>query len=83
MIVEPMLMWMDNQAAMKQLEREKINSRAKLVGIRSKFICHYAQARIVQPSFVKSRNMITDLLMKALPVPRVVELRGMHNLIAL
>ena len=82
MIFEPMPMWIDNQAANMQLEREKSTSSAKHVDIRFKFICHYTQTKVVQPSFVQSRNVIADLLKKALPAPRTVDLRGMLNLVA-
>ena len=78
-----MPMWMDNQAAINQLENEKSTSSAKHVDIRFKFICHYAQAKVVQPSFVKSGDMIADLLTKALPAPRIMNLREMFNLVAI
>ena len=51
---EPMPMWIDNQAAIKQLESEKSASSAKHVDIRFKFICHHAQAGTVVPRFIKS-----------------------------
>ena len=53
----------------------------KCVDIRFKLICHYAQARFVQPSFVKSGKMIADLITKALSAPRIVAL--CVNLIAI
>ena len=59
-IVEPMPIWMDNQAAIKQLEREKATSSAKHADIRFKFFCHYAQAKIVRSSFIKSGDMIAN-----------------------
>ena len=77
---EPMPMWIDNQAAIKQLESEKSTSSAKHVDIRFKFIRHYAQAGIVVPRFVKSQDMIADILTKALPAPRMEELRKMFKL---
>ena len=82
-VMKPMPMWMDNQAAIKHLETEMSTSSAKHVDIRFKFICHYAQAKIVQPRFVKSADMIADLLTKALPAPRIVDLRKMFKLIAI
>ena len=38
---EPMSMWIDNQAAIKQLESEKSTSSANHVDIRFKFIFHH------------------------------------------
>ena len=80
---EPMPMWMDNQAAIKQLDSEKSTSSAKHVNILFKFICHYAQVKTVKPSYVKSVEMIADLLTKALPAPRIVNLRKMIKLKAI
>ena len=71
---------MYNQAAINQMESEKRTASAKLVDIRFKFICHYAHAQVVQPIFVKSGDMIANLLTKALPVPRIDEIRDMFNL---
>ena len=42
-VFEPMPMYMDKQAATKQLEAEKSTSRTKHVDIRFKFIWHYAR----------------------------------------
>nr|CCA16050.1 gagpol polyprotein putative [Albugo laibachii Nc14] len=79
-IAEPMKMKMDNQALIKQLENEKSTASDKHVDIRFKFICHHAHARVVQPIFVRSGEMIADLLTKALPALRITELRHMFNL---
>ena len=80
---EPMPMWMDNQAAINQLESGKSTSSAKHVDIRFKFICHYAQVKAVNLSLVKYGDMIADLLTKALTAPRIVDLRGMFKLITI
>ena len=82
-VVEPMPMWVDDQAAIKQLDSEKSTSSAKHVDIRFKFICHYAQVKMVKPSFVKSGDMIADLMTKALSAPRIVDLRKMFKLKAI
>lgn len=37
----------------------------------SNSICHYAQAKVVQASFVKSDNMMVDVLTKALPTTKI------------
>ena len=79
-VVKLMPMWMDNQAATNLLKSEKSSSSAKHVDIRFRFICHYAQAQIVQPRFVKSGDMIADLLTKALPAPRISTLRKLFKL---
>uniref|UniRef100_A0AAV1VL47 Polyprotein n=1 Tax=Peronospora matthiolae TaxID=2874970 RepID=A0AAV1VL47_9STRA len=76
----PMPMWMDNQAAIKQLEGEKSTTSAKHVDIRFKFICHYAREGTVVPKYVKTESMMADILTKSLPAPRMEELRKMFNL---
>ncbi|KAG3098960.1 hypothetical protein PI124_g9113 [Phytophthora idaei] len=53
---------------------------AKHVDIRVKFICGFARKGIVKPEYVESRSMMADLLTKALPVPRMAELREIFNL---
>ncbi|CAI5727359.1 unnamed protein product [Peronospora destructor] len=77
---EPMPMWIDNQAAIKQLESEKGASSTKHVNIRFKFICHHTQEGTVVPRFVKSQDMMADILTKALPAPRMEELRALFKL---
>ncbi|CAI5723087.1 unnamed protein product, partial [Peronospora destructor] len=76
-VIEPMSMWMDNQTAINLLKSEKSNSSATHIDIRFMFILHYAQAKVVQPSFVKSEDMIAGLLTKARHGQVVVRL-GMH-----
>uniref|UniRef100_A0AAV1T5K5 Reverse transcriptase Ty1/copia-type domain-containing protein n=1 Tax=Peronospora matthiolae TaxID=2874970 RepID=A0AAV1T5K5_9STRA len=76
----PMPMWMDNQAAIKQLEAEKSTTSAKHVDTRFKFICHYAREGIVVPKYVKTESMMADILTKSLPAPRMEELRKMFNM---
>ena len=80
---EPMPIWINKQAAIKQLESEKSTSSAKHVDIRFKFICEYAQAKVVKPNFVKSGDIIADLLTKALPAPRIVDLHVMFKIITI
>uniref|UniRef100_A0AAV1U0G2 Reverse transcriptase Ty1/copia-type domain-containing protein n=1 Tax=Peronospora matthiolae TaxID=2874970 RepID=A0AAV1U0G2_9STRA len=79
-MVEPMSMWMDSQAAIKQLEAEKSTSSAKHVDILFKFICHHAREGTVVPRFIKSECTMADILTKSLPAPRLEELRVMFNL---
>ena len=68
-VCEPMPMWMDNQAVIKQLEAEKSTTRAKQVDIRFKFICLYARAGTVMPRFINSDDMMADILTKSLSAP--------------
>ena len=73
-------MWVDNEAAIKHLESEKSTSSAKHVDIRFNFICHHAREGIIVPRFVKSQDMMADILTKALPASRMKELRAIFKL---
>ena len=64
-------MWIDNQAAIKQLESEKSTSSAKYVDIRLKFICHYAHEGTVVPRFVRLEDMLAYIMTKLLPTSRM------------
>ena len=77
---EPMPMWIDNQAPIKHLGLEKSTSSAKHVDILFKFICHHTQEGTVVPRFVRSEDMVDDILTKSLPAPRMEELRAMLKL---
>jgi hypothetical protein len=79
-IETPMTMYMDNQAAIKQIENEASSSLAKHVDIRLKFAKDLHQKRIVQPEYVDTTLMLADVLTKALPAPRLQELRAMIGL---
>ena len=48
--------------------------------IRFKFICHYAREGVVVARFVRSEDMMADILTKSLAAPRMEELRKMLNL---
>ena len=49
------------------------------MNIHFKFICHYTQAIIVQPGYIKSKDIFADLLTKALLAPRIATLREMFK----
>lgn len=70
---------MGNKVATKQLESEKSTSSAKHVDIRFKLIYHQAQDNVVQPRFVKSDDMMVDLLTNALPAPMIYDQWGMFK----
>ena len=76
-----MSMLMDNQAAIRQLETEGSMSSVKHVDVRIRFICDYARKDVVKPKFVESSVMKAELLTKALPAPRIAELRKQFNLL--
>lgn len=56
----------------------KSTSSAKHFDIYIKFICHHAQAKLVQLSFVTFDDMMVDLLTKKIPAPRILDLHEMY-----
>jgi hypothetical protein len=76
----PLALYIDIQAAIKQINNEASSGRAKHVDIRHKFLRDYAAKRIVSPHYVETNEMLADLLTKALPSPRVLKLRAACSL---
>ncbi|KAE9351299.1 hypothetical protein PF008_g5993 [Phytophthora fragariae] len=77
----PIEMKMDNQAVMKQLTNEVSSSKAKHIDIRIKFLRDYVEKGVVVPTYVGSKDMLADLLTKALPSERVLALREKIGLV--
>jgi hypothetical protein len=71
----PMPLWIDNQAGIKQIENESSSSESKHVDVKLKFIRDFAAKRVLKPQYLATSDMIADLLTKALPAPRLVDLR--------
>ncbi|CAI5725764.1 unnamed protein product [Peronospora destructor] len=76
----PMLMHVDNQAAIRQLEGEASSLKAKHIDVRVKFVCAFARRGIVLAQYVKSELMLADLLTKALDPPKLSTLRTLMRL---
>nr|CCA27551.1 PREDICTED: copia proteinlike putative [Albugo laibachii Nc14] len=79
-IVTPMLMMVDNQAAIKHLEAESSSARVKHIGIRVKFICDQARRGVILPNYVQSDKMIADILTKSLDPHKLESLRTLVSL---
>ena len=76
----PMLMRVDNQAAIRQLEGEASSLKAKHIDVRVKFVCDFARRGIVRAHYVRSELMLADLLTKALDPPKLATLRTLVHL---
>ncbi|GMF15396.1 unnamed protein product [Phytophthora fragariaefolia] len=72
----PLTLFMDGQAAIKQIENETSSGRSKHVDIRLKFLRDYTAKKIVGPTYIGTEDMIADLLTKPLPAPRILTLRA-------
>ncbi|GMF64040.1 unnamed protein product [Phytophthora fragariaefolia] len=67
----------DNQAAIKQIKGEDTSGRAKHIDIRYKFVKDLARKKALDVAYCESKEMRADILTKALPAPRLEELRGL------
>jgi hypothetical protein len=76
-IITPIPLWMDNQAAIINIQQESSSSRLKHVDTRIKFLCDRANQMQVSPKYVKSEHMIADMFTKPLPQQRLYELKKM------
>ena len=79
-VATPIVLKVDNQAAIKQIENEASAASAKHVDVKLKFLRDYTAKGVVKPSYEPTRTMVADLLTKSLPAPRVQELREMIGL---
>ena len=68
--VVPMLIHVDNQAAISQIEGEASSRKAKHIEVRLKFIKDYARRGIVKAQHVRSELMLADLMTKPCTLPR-------------
>ncbi|KAE9036156.1 hypothetical protein PR001_g8973 [Phytophthora rubi] len=77
---EPILMHVDNQAAIKQLEGEDSSGKAKHIDVRVKFVKDFVQKGVIVVEYCESRKMRADLMTKSFPAPRLGELRELVSL---
>ena len=79
-VVEPTPMSMENQRRLGNDGKREKHLKHETCRRSFKCICHRAQAKVVQASFIKSDDMMVALLPKALPEPRILGLRGIYKL---
>ena len=70
----PIVLKIDNQAAIKQLKNEASAASAKHIDVKLKFLKDFTKRGVVEPEHVSSGNMVADLLTKTLHAPRIQEL---------
>uniref|UniRef100_A0AAV1T2Z2 Reverse transcriptase Ty1/copia-type domain-containing protein n=1 Tax=Peronospora matthiolae TaxID=2874970 RepID=A0AAV1T2Z2_9STRA len=73
----PMQLRVDNQAAIAQIAGEASSLKAKRVDVRLKFLCDYSRRGIITASYVRSEQMLADLLTKALDTTKLSTLRAL------
>lgn len=74
---EPMVLHVDNQAAIAQLEGEDTSGRAKHIDTRHKFVNDFVKKAVLKVEYCESVRMRADILTKPLAAPRLQELRGL------
>uniref|UniRef100_A0AAV1UWI0 Polyprotein n=1 Tax=Peronospora matthiolae TaxID=2874970 RepID=A0AAV1UWI0_9STRA len=73
----PMQLRVDNQAAIAQIAGEASSLKAKHVDVRLKFLCDYSRRGVITASYVRSEQMLADLLTKALDATKLSTLRAL------
>ena len=76
----PMTLYIDNQAAIKQLDGEASSIKAKHIYVRLKFVRDYSRREIVSAQYVRSEAQIADLMTKALDAVKLASLRKLMSL---
>ncbi|KAJ8556836.1 hypothetical protein ON010_g9130 [Phytophthora cinnamomi] len=78
---DPMYLRGDNQAALKQLDGEKVSSKAKHIDVRIKFMVDYTKRGVLKTEYSEGERMPADMFTKVLAAPRLKELAelvGLH-----
>uniref|UniRef100_A0AAV1UMW7 Uncharacterized protein n=1 Tax=Peronospora matthiolae TaxID=2874970 RepID=A0AAV1UMW7_9STRA len=78
--VVPMLMHVDNQAAICQIEGEASSIKAKHIDVRNKYLRDLARRGIITAQHVRSELMIADLMTKAVDANKLAALRSLMRL---
>ena len=74
-VTAPMMLHVDNQAAIKQITGEDSSGRAKHIDVRHKFVKDYSKKRVLKVVYCESKMMRADVLTKTFPAPRLREPR--------
>jgi hypothetical protein len=78
---QPMLLHMDNQAAIAQITSEASSQRSKHIDIKYKFLKDLYYKNKLMPVHVPAKSMLADLMTKAFPAPDFRRLCALIGLI--
>lgn len=78
---KPILMHVDNQAAIKQIQGEVSAGRAEYIAVRLMFIKDYSKKQVFKVVYCESRSMRADLLTKAFAASILAEMRKLISLV--
>ena len=76
----PMVLHVDNQAALKQMDGEASSHKVKRIDVRTKFVCDFARRGIIVSQYIRSEQQLADLLTKALDAVKLAALCEMISL---
>ena len=79
-VKEPMILWMDNQAAISQFFNEATSIKAKHIDVRLKFVRANMVRKIIAPRYAHTSKTMAKLQTKAFPTPRFLQLRELWQL---
>lgn len=79
--VLPIVIRVNNQAALKQLKGEKASTKAKHIDVRTNFIGECAKRGVIKPDYIETPRMPADLLTNSLPTSRMTNLQERIGLI--
>ena len=71
-VVKRMVMYVDNQAAIRQIQGKDSAGRAKHIAVRFKSIKDYSQKEVIKVAYCESRFMRADILTKTFTAPRLI-----------
>ena len=77
---KPMVLYENNQAAPKHLEGDGASARSKHVDVRIKFVSSHTKSGILEPRYLESCFMPANLMTKAVPAPKLEELKYLVDL---
>ena len=80
-VTQPMPLYVDNQAAIAQIQSEASSQRSKHIDIKYKFLKDLYYKKRIIPIHVPTKSMIADLMTKAFPTPDFRRLCSMIGLV--
>ena len=74
-LINPIIIFEDNQSCLKLIQEEQLSKRSKHIDTKYHFVKDYVQKKIVLCKYCPTKDMLADLLTKPLPTTRIKYLR--------
>ena len=65
----PIILWIDNQSAIRLIKNPEFHQRLKHVDVQTKFIREKYQENFIEPNYIKTTEQLADIFTKALNGP--------------